>query len=494
MKKVLLLAMGLCGVVSFAQAQQDGRVGVNTTEPKATMDINAISTDDAKGIMVPRLTNELVKTITPKLTADQNSMLAFFTQTFPVVDRKDSYILVAEPGYYYWNQTDKRWERLIVDLRMVGTNNHITQDAGVGGTGTSAGTGSHNVAIGQGTLNAITTGTHNFAIGENALSKATTATHNIAIGLAANRDLEEGSGNIAIGQNVLRVSKGSPNIAIGSHAMLLNTTGNNNTAIGSNALRTSTTGKNNVALGMNAMYGGTNTGDNNVAIGTSALAGNTSGSRNFALGASSLEANTEGKNNIAIGTTVLQKNTTGSNNVVLVDNGLPKNDTGSSNIALGKYPMQENTSGGNNIAIGENALTRQSTQNYNIGIGYNAGNDNFAGNAGGSGLIFIGNSKYDALDSKANNVVTIGNSISIPDSSTSSDRIIIGNDQTTGTNGGVNVGIGVYEPKAKLDVNGGIKVGNAPGACNDETRGVIRYNGGNFEGCTASGWVQLNNP
>lgn len=474
---IALLSL-LCGTVAYAQT---GRVGVNTDTPNAALDINSITADNAKGVLVPRITVAEMQTITPNLTASQNSMMTFLTETLPTGDRTGSYVLVSDPGFYYWDAPNTRWVRLIenkhVDLRMVGVNNHITQDAGVSGTGTSAGTGSNNVAMVTGALNKITTGSNNVAIGKGALST-----------------LETHGSNIAIGENALRDANANHNIAIGSHAMLLNTSGTNNTAIGSNALRTSTTGSNNVAIGTNSMNGGTNTGDNNVALGTSTLLRNTSGSRNFALGASSLEENTTGSNNIVVGTTALQKNTTGSNNVVLVDNGLPKNDSGSNNIAIGKYPMQENTSGKNNIAIGENALTRQSTQNYNIGIGYNAGNDNFAANRGGSGLIFIGNSTYDALAGKSNNVVTIGNRISIPDSSTSSDRIIIGNDKATGTDGGVNVGIGVYEPKAKLDVNGGIKVGNAPGVCNDETRGVIRYTTeGNFEGCTANGWKILNN-
>ena len=55
------------------------------------------------------------------------------------------------------------------------------------------------------------------------------------------------------------------------------------------------------------------------------------------------------------------------------------------------------------------------------------------------------------------------------------------------------VGIGTYKPKAKLDVNGNIRVGNGTTACSSDNEGSIRYDGTNFYGCTSSGWKQLNN-
>lgn len=475
MLKVTVAAMSLlAGTVLYAQeTSKNGRIGINV-EPNATLDIQAISDDKAKGLLIPRINNTEIKSITPNLTAEQHSMLAFFTETFPVADRTGAYILVAEPGFYYWNHTNTRWERLIVDLRMLGDNNHITQDAGVGGTGTSAGTGSHNVALGQGTLNAITTGTHNFAIGENALNKVTKATHNIAIGSAASRDLIEGESTIAIGQNALRVNTANHNIGIGSHALLRSTTGTNNTALGSNALRSNSTGGNNIAIGTNALgndaNNNRNTGSYNVAVGSNSLFANNTGTRNFGLGESALKGNT----------------------------------TGSSNIALGVNAMAQLETGNYNIAMGDLALEQLSgdNKNHNIAIGYNAGLSGV--NTIGGGVIILGTNATANTDTsfkniyldttKTNNAVALGNFVDV--SKIKSNTVVIGNDKATGnTDGGTNVGIGVYEPKAKLDVNGGIKVGNAPGVCNDETRGVIRYNTteGNFEGCTASGWKILNN-
>lgn len=52
------------------------------------------------------------------------------------------------------------------------------------------------------------------------------------------------------------------------------------------------------------------------------------------------------------------------------------------------------------------------------------------------------------------------------------------------------VGIGTVSPHARLDVVGGVKVGNHNG-CDNNTAGVIRYNSGYFEGCNGVEWVNI---
>jgi len=49
------------------------------------------------------------------------------------------------------------------------------------------------------------------------------------------------------------------------------------------------------------------------------------------------------------------------------------------------------------------------------------------------------------------------------------------------------VGIGVAKPKSKLDIKGGIKIGNA----NDKFEGVIRWTGSDFEGYDGKIWRSL---
>ena len=53
------------------------------------------------------------------------------------------------------------------------------------------------------------------------------------------------------------------------------------------------------------------------------------------------------------------------------------------------------------------------------------------------------------------------------------------------------VGIGTTEIYSKLDVNGGIKIGEDTDECSSEKAGTIRWNGSNFEGCNGTAWGVL---
>ena len=58
--------------------------------------------------------------------------------------------------------------------------------------------------------------------------------------------------------------------------------------------------------------------------------------------------------------------------------------------------------------------------------------------------------------------------------------------------GGGNVGVGTAAaPAAKLEVNGGIKMGNDADACNSSKQGTMRFVGGNFQGCDGTNWVTM---
>ncbi len=54
-----------------------------------------------------------------------------------------------------------------------------------------------------------------------------------------------------------------------------------------------------------------------------------------------------------------------------------------------------------------------------------------------------------------------------------------------------NVGIGTRYPASKLDVRGGIKIGNETAVCTSSIAGAIRFNGTLFEGCNGTLWVSL---
>jgi hypothetical protein len=60
--------------------------------------------------------------------------------------------------------------------------------------------------------------------------------------------------------------------------------------------------------------------------------------------------------------------------------------------------------------------------------------------------------------------------------------------------GNGNIGIGTTTPQARLDVNGGIRVGNDTTNCTSSNVGTLRYNNGGLQVCTASGWSYLQCP
>lgn len=55
-----------------------------------------------------------------------------------------------------------------------------------------------------------------------------------------------------------------------------------------------------------------------------------------------------------------------------------------------------------------------------------------------------------------------------------------------------NAGIGTNDPKAKLDVAGGVKIGNDP-TCDSDKDGTLRYNNG-IEYCNGSDWKKVGSP
>ena len=313
MKKHIIL-LGLLAGTSLAFAQA-GKVGVNTSNPEATLDIKpstanaAISATTNEGILIPRVSKARLNSIA---TANlKESTLVYVDNisgtTNPVTSN------VTSKGFYYYSSTENKWVKIAEgaiqeqDLRLVGTDNHITQDAGNGGTGTNGGGGS-NIGIGKESLYSIGGGLGNIAIGEKSLYSTQGGVGNIGIGNRALYNNQGGLENIAIGNSALRnAGAGSVgNIAIGNSALMA---GGSGIAIGKDALRNNTGGYN-IAVGTNALYENTY-GRDNITIGANSLQNNTTGSDNIAMGNSSLISNTTGNSNISLGTNSLRHNTTG---------------------------------------------------------------------------------------------------------------------------------------------------------------------------------------
>ena len=99
MKKIYLSIFCLLGLFSKAQ------VGVNTTDPQATLDVTLPSgyTNGAKaGIAVPLLTGDQIQAI--NTTNLKSGTLVYSTASS--TDKAD----VTDIGYWFWKNTTEKWE------------------------------------------------------------------------------------------------------------------------------------------------------------------------------------------------------------------------------------------------------------------------------------------------------------------------------------------------------------------------------------------------
>ena len=493
MKKQIIL-LGFLATTSLAFAQS-GKVGINTNSPEATLDIKpstanaAVSANTNEGVLIPRVSRARLNSIAPSNLKE--STLVYVNDLTGAVATVTSN--VTSKGFYYYSTADSKWVKMAEgvlqaqDLRLVGLNNHITQDAGKGGTGTDGGS-FYNVGIGKDALYSITYGARNIAVGDEALYSTTDGVGNVAIGASALYNNQSGSHNIAIGndalleataggvsniaighealmsggygvaigETALRASIGGGyNVAIGNSALRFNTYGRDNMAIGRYALQNNNTGTNNMAMGNSAMISNT-TGNSNIGLGTGSLRSNTTGSNNIGMGADALSLNINGESNIGMGAGALYSNQSGNNNIGMGTNALRSNSSGRDNIALGSIALFSNTTGVNNIAIGSSGLGQNTTGNNNIAMGTSALRANTTGqrniaigesalyeNTTGGYNIAMGVSTLSKNTIGASNVGIGVNALS--NSTTGDSNIGIGNSALiANTTGAYNIGIGYF--------------------------------------------------
>lgn len=108
MKKFLLTTTMLVGFVAIAQAQQ-GRVGINTTTPGATLDVVATTTDATRpdAVLVPRMTAAELNAKNAAYVAAQNGALVFVTSGTGVAATKTAN--VTGTGFYYYDSPTSLW-------------------------------------------------------------------------------------------------------------------------------------------------------------------------------------------------------------------------------------------------------------------------------------------------------------------------------------------------------------------------------------------------
>ena len=165
-------------------------------------------------------------------------------------------------------------------------------------------------------------------------------------------------------------------------------------------------------------------------IGTNTFAFGSFANSNAFLGFAG-NSSTTGNGNTGVGVGAFSFNSTGANNAAIGVNALVNNTTGSANTASGGGGLFLNTTGNNNTASGNLALSNNTTGSNNTALGYNAGPD--------SGHANLSNS------------TAIGSLAQV----TASNALVLGSiNGVNGATADTSVGIGTTAPAAKLDVHG----------------------------------------
>lgn len=118
-----LCLIGSTSISSFFYAQA-GRIGINTPDPKATLDITAKTdgTRQAEGLMIPRLTGDQIQTMTANIQPGTESLMIYATATPAAPTSKVAKI--TQPGYYFWNGNN--WESVGVNSNLYTADGSIT--------------------------------------------------------------------------------------------------------------------------------------------------------------------------------------------------------------------------------------------------------------------------------------------------------------------------------------------------------------------------------
>jgi hypothetical protein len=218
------------------------------------------------------------------------------------------------------------------------------------------------------------------------------------------------------------------------------------------------------------------------------------GNFNAALGVSALQLNTTGFSNTATGDRALQFNTTGTQNTATGTLALLSNDSGSGNTADGDGAL-ELSLGSNNTAIGGFAFLFNSTGSGNSALGY------FAGVPTVSNVFTTGtNDTYVGIFANSGPQLNLSNAAAIGALAqvTASNAMVLGSiNGVNGANADTSVGIGTTAPTAKLDVRGTANFGGLVTFTNGQPfpgTGTITgvTAGTDLTGGGASGGVTLN--
>jgi hypothetical protein len=284
-----LLAFALTSNLAMAQ------IGINTVEPKATLDVVGNPTDNTSldGIIPPRITAVQLKQ--KNYSSDQTGALIYVTENFGAVESNPQTRLISDIGYYMFNGvewipfkgTDPLYDVVnrgnfspkFISFSGDPLTKQGSRDAALGynpttrsfffGSLNAAHTGRNNVTYGVNTGTTLTTGYSNTLLGNDAGSKITTAFENTFLGKDAGLNLQTGMWNVAVGELALSSATDATFTTSVGDGSSTNTVGRlaNNSSFGANSFKFSS-GKNNTSLG--TASGLRIVGDNNVFIGSGA--------------------------------------------------------------------------------------------------------------------------------------------------------------------------------------------------------------------------------
>ncbi|GGZ58267.1 hypothetical protein [Mesonia mobilis] len=333
-KRYTLFILVLLSIRFSAFAQ----VGVNTTDPQASLDIrasNPSSPSNSDGLLIPRIS--AFPSTNP--TASQDGMIVYLTTT----------VGTNTPGFYYWDNVESDW----VSFGSGGSSNNSWNVSG------NVGTDSDNDFIGTTDAEALVFATNNspkLRITTKGQLEVLNTGRSVFLGRFAgqNDDLTDNY-NIFIGYAAGQFNVGGEkNIGLGYNSLKLNNSGSFNTAVGDSSLRNN------------------ESGIRNSAFGEYSLAFLLTGNYNTAFGVRSLMYNEGGQFNTAIGVQALRDNLS------------------SYNTSLGGRSFWSNESGGNNVGLGYGTFFTNQSGSGNVGIGYRAG-----AYETGSDKLYIENSSSD---------------------------------------------------------------------------------------------------
>ena len=108
MKRIILFILGI-SCIGFLQAQ----IGVNTNEPKVSLDVHAGSVDATtpEGLSAPRLTLAQLSSKDAKYLSDQTGALVYVTDVTGTTSAKTRNVIAV--GYYYFDGT--LWQAMAPD-------------------------------------------------------------------------------------------------------------------------------------------------------------------------------------------------------------------------------------------------------------------------------------------------------------------------------------------------------------------------------------------